>query len=251
MSENEQTGANTKYTIDLRDFNDQIIDINVGNNRVIGYIPKWKEEQKAVIVSFGGTNNILYLEGDTDSGYDETEIMFKGSGGIVYLSKSRHSYCFSAIIEDNGICWFGRDVFMNRGASGALQIHVHSGHAIAMGYDCLLSTGISIDTDAKNDAFDDILIGNHVWIGQNVTIRGSSQIDGNAILGAETRINGQHITSNSIWITKDGAPKMIKENTVFTKDVIGRRKKEELERYKKIHPAYMDEILNLSSWNVL
>lgn len=249
MVENEQMNENANYLIDLREYSNQEIDINVGGNRVIGYIPEWNEKQQAVTVSFWGTNNILYLGGDANSTYEKADITFKGNGGIVYLSENRHRYHFSATIEDNGICWFGRDVFMNRGASGVLKIHVHSGHAVALGYDCLLSTGISIDTAAEDGVSGDILIGNHVWIGQNVMIQGPSQIDGNAILGAEMRIKDQHITSNSIWITKDGVPKRIKENTVFTKDVISRRKKEELKRYKKIHPDYMDEILTLSSWD--
>jgi len=237
-----------EYVVDLSDYRNQQVDLEIGGNRIIGWIPEGEDEPEPIRVTFRGTDNILFLEKRDNSRIGETDIRFEGSRGLVYLSQNVHKYLFSAVIEEDGICWFGRDVYMHQSESGRLHIRVCRGHAVALGYDCLLSTMINIDT-AGEDTGGDVRIGNHVWIGQDVTIEGPSEVEANAVLGAGLKIHGQHLSANAIWIMEDGIPKNARGNIVFGKNSLRNRVKEEQKLYREIHKLYLGEMLKLGTWD--
>lgn len=92
---------------------------------------------------------------------------------------------------------------------------------VSIGDDCMLSCGITIRTNDGHTIFDnetkaitnkpkDIIIGNHVWIGDGSIILKATIIPSNTIIGARSLINKQFDKENTIIA---GAPaKIVKEN---------------------------------------
>ncbi len=241
--------AQDGHTINLNEYRGQNVDITIRENRIIGYIPEASAEDAGdIFVTFHGKGNIFYIEDDENCKIKRITVTFMGDNGIVYLSKNRHTYTFDAVIEEGGACWFGRDVFMNKNKIGRLNIHVQAGHAVMVGHDCLFSLDVHLNTGENNNSpAGDILLGNHVWIGQDVRIFGSSTVEGNAIIGANASFGGQRLTSNAVWITKDEKPVKVKDNVVFGKDSIRNRAKEKTKLYDEIDEEYLSDILSLSS----
>jgi maltose O-acetyltransferase len=80
-------------------------------------------------------------------------------------------------------------------------LHAAAGHSISVGEDCAISHTVYITTDRRSrldlvsDA--DVVIGNRVWIGFGVFVRGGVKIGDDAIIGA-----------NSV-VTRDIPPKVV------------------------------------------
>lgn len=103
-----------------------------------------------------------------------------------------------------------------------------NGRKINLGEDCMLSDDIYITTTDSHSIIDlnnkkrinpaeDVVIGNHVWIGKNVTVLKGSIIQDNVIIGTSSVVN-KSLESNCIYA---GIPaKKVKENITWKREKI-------------------------------
>lgn len=132
-------------------------------------------------------------------------IRFSGNNGLVVLRKSRHDYKLDLTVYSSGLFFSGTDGYYN----GALHAICSEGKFIILGDDCLFSFGIWIRTADPHLIYDtrtcrrinyskDVLVGDHVWIGQNSMLLKGTAIGSGSIIGAKALTSGR-IFSNSSW----------------------------------------------------
>lgn len=100
---------------------------------------------------------------------------------------------------------------------------------IYLGDDCMLSSNVTIRTgdghsiiDTKSgkriNPADDIVIGNHVWIGFNSIVLKGAKIADNCIVGAASLINKEHSTSGCVLA---GTPaRVVREGITWDRRII-------------------------------
>ena len=162
--------------------------------------------------------NILFCEDGTD--LRGSTITFNGDNALVYLSKNRHQYKLSVSMNRDNTLYVGKDNYFN----GKLNLILSERKHIVIGDDGLFSFGIWLRTADPHLIYDcetherinpskNILIGDHVWIGQGSLVLKGSTISSGSIIGANSTVSGKLIPSNQSWA---GAPaKKIAENIFF------------------------------------
>lgn len=162
--------------------------------------------------------NILFCEDGTD--LRGSTITFNGDNALVYLSKNRHQYKLSVSMNRDTTLYIGKDNYFN----GMLNLILSERKHIVIGDDGLFSFGIwlrtadphliySCETHERINPSKNILIGDHVWIGQGSLVLKGSTISSGSIIGANSTVSGKLIPSNQSWA---GAPaKKIAENIFF------------------------------------
>lgn len=114
-------------------------------------------------------------------------------------------------IYNGGIVEIGDNCFMNDCCSINCQKGVKIGNNVIFGQNVML---FDHDHDYKNDINnfirDEIIIGNNVWIGANVTILKGVKIGNNVVIGAGSIVRS-NIESNSLYYDdKKGVVKNVK-----------------------------------------
>lgn len=81
---------------------------------------------------------------------------------------------------------------------------------LILGENCLFSAGVAIRTSDSHSIVgtsgirinpgEDVIIGNHVWVGYGVTILKGSMIGDNCIVGTESVVSGQKIEQNTVAV---------------------------------------------------
>jgi acetyltransferase-like isoleucine patch superfamily enzyme len=106
------------------------------------------------------------------------------------------------------------------------QINMNESSSVYIGNDCMFSFDIVIFTSDGHAIYDnttlecinygqDIIIGNHVWIGYNVLLLKGSNIADNCVVGARSLISGQFMDKNVI--IAGHLAKVIKRNTNWSR----------------------------------
>ena len=107
---------------------------------------------------------------------------------------------------NNCIISIGKGNYFN----GNLNAIASEERAIVIGDKGLFSFGIWIrtadphliydsDTNMRNNPSRDVLIGDHVWIGQDALIMKGSTIGSGSIIGGKAVVAGKTVDSNSVW----------------------------------------------------
>ncbi|MBR3225749.1 MAG: acyltransferase [Atopobiaceae bacterium] len=168
-------------------------------------------------IVFKGENNLLYCEDGVV--LQDTSITFNGSNGLAVLGSSKNPYYVDLTINNDCSVVIGRDVYFN----GALRAIVSEQCTIAIGDGCLLSFGIWMRTADPHLVYDakthrrlnysrDIIIGDHVWIGQDAFVLKGTTVGSGSIVGARTVVAGKTIPSNTSW---SGNPARLIREGVF------------------------------------
>lgn len=117
------------------------------------------------------------------------------------------------VVYSKGIIWFEDnecEIFIGAKTTiGEADLSAaENGRKILIGTDCMLSKGIKIATTDSHSIIDlvsgertnlakDVVIGNHVWLGQNVTINKGVEIGSNSIVAGHSVLT-KSIPSNCI-----------------------------------------------------
>ncbi len=216
---------------------------NTESNRILGDRSLIDDAGKVNIV-FKGENNILYLEKGIKL-LKYLNIVYEGSNSLVYLSRSRSEYHLSVEIGSDAVCFIGPYAFTNK--TRRLETTVRSGDMLITGTDCMFSRGISLDTlsmDGKSHG--DILIGNHVWLGQDVKVYGPSVIESGAVMGSDTVVDSAVCSGNSCWVTKNGELTKLRENTAFRKDSMRNVPSEHLDAFDHLDAETHGKLMEMS-----
>lgn len=172
-------------------------------------------------IVFNGKGNLLYVDGDVT--LDNCWINFNGDNALLYLSGSNRAYRIHVDLYRDVTVFFGSDNYFN----GPLKAIISERKNLIVGNEGLFSFGIwirtadphliySIETRKRINYSRSILIGDHVWVGQDAKILKGSKIGSGSIISASAVIAGKSVGSNSIWGGNPG--RLIKEGIFFTGD---------------------------------
>ncbi|MFV0441101.1 MAG: acyltransferase [Lachnospirales bacterium] len=207
-------------------------------NTVIVDSSKSELLDKAEIV-FNGENNILYVEDGVK--LKNSKILFNGNNSIVYLSKSKYTYYTKITLYSDSIVYFGKDCSFNtKGISLLASEHQN----ILIGNNGLFSFGINFRTADAHLVYDcktklrlnqskSILIGDRVWLGQNITILKGTTIGSGSIIGLNSLISNKIVFSNTICA---GNPvKLLKDNMFFSNKSVHKFTDKDINDYKSLN----------------
>lgn len=167
--------------------------IELDENTIIGNPVVAENSVKFKANSHG---NILFCEDGTD--LRGSTITFNGDNALVYLSKNRHQYKLSVSMNRDNTLYIGKDNYFN----GKLNLILSERKHIVIGDDGLFSFGIWLRTADPHLIYDcetherinpskNILIGDHVWIGQGSLVLKGSTISSGSIIGANSTVSGK------------------------------------------------------------
>ncbi|WEA53651.1 acyltransferase [Weissella paramesenteroides] len=189
-------------------------------------------------ILFRGKNNILYIEdGANISG---VVIKFLGDNSLVYIGKSKTSYAFQLNIFHDSVFYMGSGNSFS-GKKPIFQLSERKN--IFIGDDNMFSYGVSvrvadphliysIESFERINPSKSVYIGDHVWLGQNVTIFKGNKIGSGSILGGESLIT-KNIPSN---VSAGGNPvRVIKEGIFWLRPAVHAFKKEHTDRWASYH----------------
>lgn len=155
-------------------------------------------------IFFQGDNNILFIEDGVV--LNNARIHFNGSNSLIYLRKSRHKIKVNLQIGQDSLLFVGKDNYFN----DTLHISATEWQSVIVGNNCLFSFGIwlrtadphlvySTETNQRINHSKPILIGDHVWIGQDSLILKGTQIGSGSIVGGHSVVAGKKLPSNTIY----------------------------------------------------
>ncbi|MCF1686032.1 acyltransferase [Tetragenococcus halophilus] len=165
-------------------------------------------------IIFKGENNYIFL--DKDAQLVDTTVTFHGDNSVLYIGKTRNNKVqLKATLYHNSLIFFNEGCSFNK----PLSVIASEAKDIIIGKDVMFSSGCWIRNSDVHMIYDEyqkrinesktIFIGDHVWIGQDVSILKGSYIGSGAVIGLGSVV-AKRIKSNS---TNAGNPiKRIKEN---------------------------------------
>ena len=210
-------------------------DMDIGNNQILFNEDKVKLLNSQII--FSGENNKLYI--DDDVTIYKSKIHFVGNNNYAYLSKNCFKIICNLNMTDNSEFFVGKDVFFNH----SLTCFCSEEKNIYIGDECLLANGIFLRTADPHLIFDcttkqrisianSIILGDHVWIGQESKIFKGTYIGSGSIIGAGSVVSNKMIESNSVY---GGAPiKKIRDNIFWLKDKVRKWGEKEIKKYSNV-----------------
>lgn len=183
----------------------EIFNFDNKGNKIAGYLPKIIDSS----INFNGENNILYC--DENVCLNKSELNFNGCNSLIYFGTSEHKVNIS--VWNDSVCHCGKFVTYPTTTGFVLSEHKH----IFMGDRCMISVNVMIHNSdhhliySCNDrnrinSTKSIYIGDHVWLGRQVSILKGTQIDSGSIIGWNSIVAGKKIPHNSIWAGNPARP---------------------------------------------
>lgn len=189
------------------------------NNLLLGCLPSRMDDSQII---FKGVGNILYIEDGVS--LRKSRLVFQGDNGVAYLSSSKHPLNLNVSIYNDSTFYIGSNSYTNPGAP--LSAIASERQFIYIGKDALLSLGIwmrtadphlvfSCDTLERVNPSKSIVIGDHVWVGQEALLLKGTVVGSGSIIAARSVCANKIIPSNTSW---GGNPaRQIGERVFFSK----------------------------------
>jgi acetyltransferase-like isoleucine patch superfamily enzyme len=173
-----------------------------------------------VSICIVGNNNIISI--DDNCILERVTIFIKGNCNRIQISSNVFAHRFASwwIEDNNNVIYVGE----NSGIGDAHLAATENGTTIHIGSNCIFAKGIEIRTGDSHSIIDtvsgkrinyaqSVIIGNHVWIGSQVSILKGSQIADNSVVATRSVINkpfsqkgailagipGREVKNNIIW----------------------------------------------------
>ena len=198
------------------------------NNQILHNNPKLINST----ITFNGKNNILICEENVV--LNDSNLIFNGNNSIIYLSSNYNQYKLFVNIFNNSILFIDENNYFNT----KLYMILSEEKNVFIGKDCLFAHGIWIRladphliydmaTMKRINLTEDIYIGDHVWIAQDVLLLKGTEIGSGSIIGAKSVMSNKKIESNTSWA--GNPPQEIKRNIFFEGRVVHKYTKKETE----------------------
>lgn len=171
------------------------------------------------MVKMGGGNSLII---DSSAKLTNCRIRFAGTEGKVYISKCCRLSNLTILLEGKGsVVHIGEGVCVNATPTSPTRMNAIEGCHIDIGCHSLFSNGVELhtsdyhsilqaDSKVRINRADDIIIGDHVWIGLRTLVLKGTQICTNSVIGAGSIVNTRFNISNVLIA---GVPaKVIKEH---------------------------------------
>ena len=192
-------------------------------------------------------NEIIVSNENKCKDLKKLEILVRGSGNKVVIGGNLtiEESCQitingnnnTVILEDNIGVWLRADLRISTECqNGSIQIgsgtsiwdaeilNLDSGSSISIGSDCMISKGVAIQNSDQHVLLSDgrvcnraqkLCIGNHVWIGMNVSILKNAMIPDGAVIGRGAIVAGRFEEPNCVIV---GVPaRIVKRNIRWTR----------------------------------
>lgn len=174
-------------------------------------------------IVFKGKGNILYCDKGVE--LKNSLLHFSGSNSLIYLSNgedTRYSSVHMAT-QNNSTIYIGPGTNFNSFIDFRAHLSVGEQKNIIIGDNCMFSFNMWATTSDAHAAFDistkqrfnlakSVLIGDHVWVGQDVTILKGTRIGSGSIIGASSLLAGKALQSNAVYA---GTPAKLVRAEVF------------------------------------
>lgn len=207
-------------------------------------------------IEFIGHNNCLVI--DEDIKFGKTKIIFKGNNSLCYINKTKNnSVKLNLTLYNNSTFFLGKRCSFN----GILNIIVSETMNVLIGEDTMFSFGIWIRTSDVHLMYDfntkrrinlakDILIGSHVWVGQNSSLLKGSTVGSGSIIGYGS-ISTKIAESNAVYV---GQPsRKVKHDVIWDRESTHFYESKDIEKsytaqnnYDEFY--YRDREENLNEW---
>lgn len=193
----------------------------ITNNNKFKYGKRFLPITSKILIK--GKNNSIIMGDDVK--LQNTKITIHGTNNVIHLLDGVRIYesCEFLIEGDNCSIFIGRETTV-----GSATIFCgESNTSITIGDNCLLARSINIDTSDFHSIVDieskkrlnppkNVTIGNHVWIGFNVSINKGTVINDNSMVAMKSLLTGKEFPENVII---GGLPaKIIKENITWNRE---------------------------------
>ena len=168
-------------------------------------------------IVFHGKNNVLFVENNVR--IKKSIINFCGDNALVYLSASKQDYLLEIHANSSTAVFIGENCFINQ----KLTLVTSERQNIIIGGESLFSYGICMRTADPHLVYDcatrerlnpsaSVLLGDHIWIGQNALLLKGTTVGSGSIIGANSVLAGKRIASN---VSVAGNPARVLREGVF------------------------------------
>lgn len=193
----------------------------VADNKII--VDGEKSTLKNSRIIFNGKNNILFVEDGVN--ITNSIIKFNGDNAVCYIKSQKTAFFADFTVNGESCVYIGKNTYTN----GKLYLITSERQNILIGDEGLFSFGIWIRTADPHLVYDcetkarlnpsmSVLIGDHVWVGQNALILKGTHIGSGSIIGAASVVSHKTVPSNCSMVGNPG--KVIKSGVFFTKDCV-------------------------------
>lgn len=134
----------------------------------------------------------------------DCSIEIKGNNNTFIVKKGCHLFCANPYFEDNNGM-----ITINEGTiiAGTTHLACIEGRRIEIGKECLFSSEIIVRVGDSHSVIDlngnrinpssDVIIGDHVWIGNRTIILKGTHIEDNCVVGSAAVVTGKKYKHNS------------------------------------------------------
>ncbi|MDT2849044.1 hypothetical protein P7H60_07690 [Vagococcus carniphilus] len=173
------------------------------NNKIIVIGQPISNEIKIQNLIFKGKNNILII--DSNAVFFSTNIVFNGSNSTAFInSTSNNRMNLNLSLYNNSTYYQGKNNYFN----GRFNCIVSESKNVIIGDNGIFSFNIWVRTSDAHLIYNledkkrlnhakDVILGSHVWIGQNVTILKGAFIGSGSVIGLNSVVS-KKINSNTL-----------------------------------------------------
>jgi acetyltransferase-like isoleucine patch superfamily enzyme len=179
-----------------------------------------EEVLREVVFRITGNNNVITI--GARSQISRSTFVLSGCSGRIVIGEECVLDGVGVVFEDDdGVLTIGNRTCIHHNAHLAV---VEPGRSIVIGAECLFSSYIDIRTSDSHSVIDiasgsrlnygaDVIVGDHVWLGQNVAVLKGSEVGENCVVGMRSVVSG-YIPRDSVAV---GVPaRVIRSGVTWT-----------------------------------
>lgn len=167
-------------------------------------------------IIFGGRDNFVFFN---DVILNNCVLYLRNSKSLLYIEKNKIQNLQQFVISEQCNC-----IIRNGLTNGRISIRVGEGNLI-IGKDCMFSQNIYIQNHDGHPIYDietssllnpgqSIIIGDHVWIGESVSIMKGAKLGSGMVAGSKAFLANKEYKNNSIYA---GIPAKELKTNIFWK----------------------------------
>lgn len=182
--------------------------LTVKRNR-IEYSGATEPLERSKIIFHGDGNTVILEDG---AHLRDTTLQLHGNNSVVYICASPWPVYLNANIFHDSVLFVGKNCSFN----GKLQLSLSERKHIIIGSDCIFSYGISIrtsdphliysaDSSQRTNPSKSVVVGDHVWIAEDVRLLKGSAIGSGSLVGVRSVVT-KPMPSNMAIVGTPGRP---------------------------------------------